>query len=1168
MMPVALKWLRRHPNLLYHLGSLFWTFLLLAVWENARPTRPPAARVAEADDSNHRSGLPLVWCFGLFTIQLAGALDRRFRRDQNLVLADLQDQVHRYRNVLESSPEGFWLVSEEGVLLDVNDVYARRSGFSRDEILGRHIGEFEARETLKETKDRMAQVRRDGGLVFDTLHRTKDGSCWPVEAKVTYSPGFGGRYAAFFRDLSLLQRSEILAHIRGQLTDRIPSDTLPQLLEASVSQAKLWTGSPLGYFHFLDAGQAHLTLQTGDDRSSGKHDEAPSSDHSARITGVAIWAECVRTGQPVVVNAPDPASAGPPLGKGSRAHRRELVIPIRQGSLVVALFGVAGKTKDYLPADADWVSDIGAMAVDLAQRKRAKEELTQFFQLVPDLVGIITATGRLHRLNPEWERVLGCTIAQLQSTPFIERVHPADRQPTLRRFVQLGRGRNLQRFVNRCRAEDGSYRWIEWNAASMPQEQLIYAAASDITERVRSERLGQQQRDLGLALSTARNQAPDALLQLCLRAAIEATGMDSGGLYLKDPATGSLSMVAHHGLSASFVQAVRMMPADSPKTALVNRGVILYTRYTDLPAATPEQTNEGLMAIGIASISHDGEILGCINVASHTIEIVPVWARKCLEALVPQIGNVIVRFRAEQALRESEERFRLLFEQANDAIFWAEADSGRLMNCNRAAEVLLGRPRAEIIGRSSITLHPPEHIERYQALFRTHALGIGTGPVEAEILRTDGTRRIVNVSPAVIDFGGQHIVQGIFHDITAAREMEIRFRHAQKMEAVGQLAGGVAHDFNNILGAMMLNLHLVRESASPDPEVQTTLRELEEEARRGAELTRRLLLLGRREVVQIRRTNLNDIVEGLFKMLHRLLGEHIELRFEPSPQSAWTNADPGMMEQVLMNLCLNARDAMPRGGPLRILTTHLDIAPEVARRTVEARVGSFICLAVVDTGTGIAPEIQERIFEPFFTTKAPGNGTGLGLATVDSIVRQHQGWITLDSLPGTGTTFRVYLPAAAPADVVPSPPSVAEMPHGTETILLVEDDPSLLRTASLLLRTCGYRVLEARNGPDALRIWQDAKAQIHLLLTDIVMPGGISGIELANRLRHSHPTLKILMTTGYSAELVHSGGLSDKTITLLPKPYTPARLTQTLRHCLDHIGPAREATSTLERPRP
>jgi PAS domain S-box-containing protein len=1151
MMNVALRWQRRHPDLPFHLGSLVWTVLVVAACGLARPSLAQGDLLVGISNRNLAAGLALVWLFGLLACQLAAALARRSQRDRNRLFTDLQQQVERYRNVIDYSPDGFWLVSEQGLLIDVNDVYVRRSGFSREEILGRHIREFEARETNEEITERMARIRKDGGAVYDILHRAKDGSCWPMEAKVTFSPGCGGRYAAFFRDLSLLQRSEILTHIRDQLTDRLPSDSLPQLLEASISQAKLWTGSPQGYFHFLDPGQVYLTLQTGDVGRRGTPDEPQSSERSTRINAFSNWAESLRTGQPVMRNALNPGSGGVSPGDRSIPGHRELVIPIRQGTQVIALFGVGGKTKDYLPADADWVTDIGAMTLDLARRKRANSELTQFFQLVPDLVCIITATGQMHRLNPEWERVLGCTLAKLQSTPFIDRVHPDDRLPTLRRFVQLGRGGNLQRFVNRCQAEDGSYRWIEWNAASMPQEQLIYAAASDVTDRVRNDRLGQLQRDLGLALSSSRNQEPNALFQLCTDAVIEATGMDCGGLYLKDSSNGSLRMVAHKGLSEAFVQAVTEMPADSPKTALVNQGAILYTRYTDLPASTAAQQDEGLIAIGIASIGHDGEILGCLNVASHTIETVPVWARKSLEALLPQIGNVIVRFRAEQALRESEERFRLLFEQANDAIFWAEADSGRLLHCNQAAERLLGRPRAEIIGHPNTTIHPPEHTQRYQEVFRAHALGIGKGPIEAEVLRSDGTRRIVIISPAVIDFHGQNIVQGIFHDITAAREMEVQFRHAQKMEAVGQLAGGVAHDFNNILGAMMMNLHLVREDASPDPEVQTTLRELEEEARRGAELTRRLLLLGRREVVQIRRLNLNDVIEGLFKMLHRLLGEHIELVYEPSAQPAWIDADSGMMEQVLMNLCVNARDAMPQGGPLRIVTSHLEITPEIASRTVNARVGSFHCLAVIDAGTGIPPEIQERVFEPFFTTKAPGNGTGLGLATVYSIVRQHQGWITLDSLPGTGTTFLVYLPAATPAPDVASTTDTAGLPQGNETLLLVEDDPSLLRTASLLLRTCGYRVLEARNGPEALQIWQESESQIQLLFTDIVMPGGLSGIELAKKLRQSKPALKILMTTGYSADLVNSGGLSDKTIKLLPKPYTPANLAQTLRHCLD-----------------
>jgi CheY-like chemotaxis protein len=295
---------------------------------------------------------------------------------------------------------------------------------------------------------------------------------------------------------------------------------------------------------------------------------------------------------------------------------------------------------------------------------------------------------------------------------------------------------------------------------------------------------------------------------------------------------------------------------------------------------------------------------------------------------------------------------------------------------------------------------------------------------------------------------------------------------------------------------------------------------------------------------------LNDLIGQLLKMLRRLLGENIGVVLKCSSDNGWVNADPGMMEQVVMNLCINARDAMPQGGRLEVGTTKVEIKSQPANP--DARPGSFLCLSVSDTGCGIEETILGRIFEPFFTTKEGGKGTGLGLAMVYGIVNQHQGWVEVESAVGRGSSFRVYLPARETPLPAPSNPGGGEeVKGGSETILLVEDDPLVRRLAALGLRKMGYAVLEAGTGPEALKAWKEHHQSIELLFTDMVMPEGMTGLELAERLKQEKSSLKIIISSGYCADMLESHPKDGRDITFLPKPYAPAALARTVRHCLD-----------------
>jgi len=387
------------------------------------------------------------------------------------------------------------------------------------------------------------------------------------------------------------------------------------------------------------------------------------------------------------------------------------------------------------------------------------------------------------------------------------------------------------------------------------------------------------------------------------------------------------------------------------------------------------------------------------------------------------------------------------------------------------------------------------------------------------------------------------------------KALEAQLRQAQKMEEIGQLAGGVAHDFNNLLVVIRGNAEIVlMDPAKLSQENRECLGQIIAAAERAANLTRQLLVFSRKQPMQFQPLNLNQVVENLSKMLNRIIGENIEVQCSYEPHLPFVNADVGMMEQVLVNLVVNARDAMPRGGRLVITTQQTSFQPADAPSHPEARAGQFVCLSVSDTGTGIAPEHLPHIFEPFFTTKPLGKGTGLGLATVYGIVKQHEGWVGVSTQVGSGAIFKIFLPAVAPPAAGTETLQAEQAGRGgSEGVLLVEDDLAVRLLTRRLLESSGYRVWEATTGPEALELWHHHVGEIDLLLTDVVMPEGMTGHELAELVRAQKPGLKVIFISGYGADAT---GKSTEFIRrtrryFLQKPFPAAILLDTVRQCLD-----------------
>jgi nitrogen-specific signal transduction histidine kinase len=388
-------------------------------------------------------------------------------------------------------------------------------------------------------------------------------------------------------------------------------------------------------------------------------------------------------------------------------------------------------------------------------------------------------------------------------------------------------------------------------------------------------------------------------------------------------------------------------------------------------------------------------------------------------------------------------------------------------------------------------------------------------------------------------------------DVSQRALLERQLRQAQKMEAIGQLAAGVAHDFNNILTVIQGQAGILKQKLDSNGPQKKSLEDITTAASRAGTLIRQLLMFSRKQTMQFRHLDLNQTISNTINMLERLVGEHVELEFHPQTSLPAIHADTSMLEQIILNLAVNARDAMPKGGKISLTTSVLPINRPATPLDPECRNGEFVCLTFQDDGAGMEPHVISRIFEPFFTTKAPGKGTGLGLSTVFGVVRQHRGWLEVESKPNEGTTFRVYFPASQQAAENIERPTDTTSPTGNETVLVAEDEDVLREMVVQALRIHGYTVLEAASGPAALEVWDKANQPIDLLFTDMVMHGGILGGELAERLVERSPTLKVIYTSGYSP------GMAGKDVSLmedrnfLPKPYSIGKLTRFVRECLD-----------------
>jgi PAS domain S-box-containing protein len=746
-----------------------------------------------------------------------------------------------------------------------------------------------------------------------------------------------------------------------------------------------------------------------------------------------------------------------------------------------------------------------------------------------DLITIIGADGRFQYSSPTVTRVLGYGQTELIGRVGFDYLHPDDRARVEAAFARaLGGSAGEIREEFRFRHRDGSWRCFESVVTNLVDEPTVAGLvinSRDVTERRHAEETLRRERFL---VDTLMEHVPDFIYfkdaesrflrinrafaqRVGLGDPAEAVGKTDFDLFSPDHA------------EAAWKDEQEIIRSGRPVLNLEERET-----WPDRPSAWVSTTKMPLR-------DADGRVVGTFGISRDITE----------------------RKEAQLALQDSETRFRTAFMTVADAHYIATRDEGLILEVNDRFESVFGYRRDEALGRTSLELGlyvNPDDRKRMLAELRSQ------GQVrELEILarRKGGDIIPVQISVSELRMGDQPLILGVVRDLSeqkrageALRDLEEQFRQAQRLEAVGRLAGGVAHDFNNILTAISGYTELLLEDFRGNDPRRADLEEIRSAAQRAAALTRQLLAFSRKQVLQPQVLDLNEVVRALEKMLRRLIGEDVELAFRSADRLGAVRADPGQLEQVILNLAVNARDAMPHGGQLTLETANVVLDEAYAREHADTNPGPYVMLAVSDTGTGMSPEVQSHIFEPFFTTKELGKGTGLGLATVHGIVTQSGGRVQLYSEPGHGTTFKIFLPRVEPTAEAAeaAPPTPVE--GGRETVLVVEDDAAVREVVAKSLGNRGYTVLRAPDGRTALELAQVRAGKVDLLLTDIVMPG-ITGRELAQTLAAQHPRLRVLYMSGYTDDAVVRHGVLEEGVPFLQKPFTSDTLALKVREVLD-----------------
>ncbi len=1106
-----------------------------------------------------------------------------------------QESRNRLAAILEASPDFVGTADTAGRVQYVNRAGRRLIGLDEThDVTSMHLRDFHppwAAELLRERA--IPAAVRSGIWQGESALRTRDGREIPVAQLVlahkSEHDGSLQYLSSICRDIT--ERSESERQIRAQARRQaaiaeisqmaLAGTGFPQLAELAVKLVGQALQVELcEIFELLPDGKALLlragagwdpaligTAQVGSERES-------HAGYTLLVNEPVFVEEMAREKR---------FTESPLLWERGVASGLSVVIPGAQRPFGV-LAAHSTRPRTFARDDALFLQAMANVLAAAVERKRAEQALlfseerfARAFRSSPDAMAISSIPeGRYLEVNESFERLTGYAREEVLGRSAAELGlwdNLPDREEFLAQLAQRGR---LQNFEGRFRTKSRELRiaLLSADTIELHGQRCALTIARDITDRKLAEealrRANRAYRVLAAssqALAVAADQ--QQLLREVCRICVELGGYRFAWVGIAEhDEQQRVRPVARAGYEAGYLDEITVTWSDSlhgrgPVGTAIRTGKPAIARSVEQDAKfrpwRKEATERGYGSVIALPIFANHEPFAAL--ALYAAEADAFHAEE-VELLTELAGNVSYglralqsraeRLRAEQALRASEARYRELVENATYGIYTATPE-GRILQANPALVRMLGYASLEeLLAVDLFTGVYSDPADRRLLIEQFLSAGRVQG-VQVEWKRKDGQPILVQLSGrALRDAEGRvQLLEVIAEDVTERRLLERQLRQAQKFEAIGQLAGGIAHDFNNVLGAILGWAELGMQEVPGGDRLHTVLSKIRDQGERAAQLTRQLLAFARRQILEPRNINLNDVITEAATLLERIIGKDIELKLRLDADLDVARADPTQVEQVIMNLCVNARDAMPRGGKLVIETRNAEMDAAYCRQHVHARPGHYAMISVSDTGIGMDAATMERIFEPFFTTKEIGKGTGLGLATVYGIVKQHGGFIHVYSELGQGTTFRVYLPVGEGVAESKQHREPAEIRGGCETILIAEDHDGLREMARETLARLGYRVLVAADGAAACELFEQHRQEIALALLDIVLPL-ISGPDAYLRMCAAKPHLPVIFATGYSADASMLHSLREQEHTLLQKPYTPEALARAVREVLDH----------------
>jgi PAS domain S-box-containing protein len=1014
--------------------------------------------------------------------------------------ADLQAAELRYRTLFEESPDGVLIIDPAtGLAVEFNNGACQQLGYTRDEFSRVRISDYEVLESQDETQARINRILREGREDFETQHRTKSGEIRDVHVSVKTIDLGQPLLHCIYRDITEQKRAEeavLASEARaGAILDTLAEGVIFLDANGVVKSVNPAVSQVLGW-----------TLQELSD---------PNSDLGTRVVS--------RDGTPLSFEELPAIQA---LRTGESVRNVEMGVPRPDGTL-----SWVSVNAQPLRAAGGVVLGVVASFSDINERRRIEAKLREDEEKLLLLISSVREyaiisldqQGLVTTWNEGAQRLTGWTKDEILGRHHSvfwprEEVETGAPETFLKCAAEAGAAQHQGWRVKR----DGSMYWGDVAIAQQLDERGRLRGFSkvicDRTEDRRAEtELRAQKERLMLAHTVARlgDWGLDLLTnqtywspQVCQLFGI---GPEEPRLCFED-----------------FIS--RIHPEDLPRYEQAATELLQTADPVDFDfrVVLPRKEVRWLTSRAYLEASEDGRPVRCYGT----------------------VQDITERVLAQQELAASERKYRQIVETASEGI-WIVNSANQITFVNAQMAAMLGYSLDEMLGHELT-----EFVDEDSRLETKHTLESRKKGLAAQSDFLFCTKKgapcwaIVAITPLHDESGRYAGALGMVTDITERKRLEEQYQQAQKMEAVGRLAGGVAHDFNNLLTVINGFCDLLLAGGECSDSVQGYLAEVRKAGERAVELTRQLLAFSRKQIVSPRPLDLNQTVVDVEKMLQRVIGEDIELTTILDPELGTIRADPGQVTQVLMNLAVNARHAMPGGGHLLIETANVDLDEEYAREHLEIGPGAYVQLAVADTGVGMDEATRARMFEPFFTTKLSGDGTGLGLSTVYGIVKQAGGSINVYSEVGYGTIFRIYFPRIdEPARREEKKPPIEAL-QGNETILLVEDQPELRKLAEVVLRGYGYQVLAASSGGEALRKAEEQSGPIHLLLTDVVLPGGLNGRELSLQLVSSRPEMKILYMSGYTEDVVAHRGILEEGVAYLAKPFAPESLGRKVREVL------------------